>query len=557
MPAGQKMLLAVLILLVCTPDLSAHGHNPASPEVVTKHGRLRGQQIYIGEAERNVSVFLGVPFAKPPIGPLRFSPPEPPEPWSSLRNATSYPPMCLQDRATGQQLSDDFTNRKEKLSWTMSENCLYLNIYTPATSDMKEKLPVMVWIHGGGLAVGAASTYDGSALAAFENVIVITLQYRLNIFGFFSTGDEFARGNWGLLDQVAALRWIQENIADFGGDPKSVTIFGESSGGSSVSLLVLSPLANGLFHKAISESGVAFIEPSTFHPAETAKKTAALAGCDPAVTTAEMVHCLREKTGEEILNVTLKLSIIMMPPVVDGVFLPKSGLELYTAKEINEVPYMIGVNNHEFGRLLPILLKFPDLTEGLDKEMVISVIKAMKHMTGVPPEHVHILEEEYLVGTEDPSQLRDQLADLLGDCMFVVPSIKIAKLHRDAGYPVYFYEFQHQPSAYAGVRPDYVRSDHGDEIGFVFGKPFLAGDATEEEQHLSRKVMSYWANFARTGDPNSEGLVTWPAYDQNEQYLEIDLKQKAAQRLKEKRVIFWTKVLPQKLAESKRKGSEL
>ncbi|KAJ6666199.1 hypothetical protein lerEdw1_001104, partial [Lerista edwardsae] len=569
-------------------------HNPASPEVLTKYGRLQGQQIHIDEAQRNVSVFLGVPFAKPPIGSLRFSPPQSPEPWSDLRNAASYPPIskrymnhslpdikpvllssniqqlvqvkiaicqlaqrCLQDPVAGQQLSDDFTNRKEKLSLTMSENCLYLNIYTPATPNTKEKLPVMVWIHGGGLAIGAASTYDGSALAAFENVIVVSIQYRLNINGFLSTGDEFARGNWAFLDQVAALQWIQENIADFGGDPKSVTIFGESAGGESVSLLVLSPLAKGLFHKAISESGVAFIEPSTFHPLEIAKKTAALAGCDPAVATAEMVRCLREKTEEEILNVTLTLGIMLTPPVVDGVFLPKNTLELVTAKEINEVPYIIGVTNHEFGWLVPALLRFPNFTNGLDKETAITLLKGLTHGTNVPPEHVHILVEEYLAGTEDPSQLRDRFLDLAGDCMFVIPSIKIAKHHRDAGYPVYFYEFQHQPSSRAGLRPDYVRADHGDEIGFVFGKPFLAGDATEEERQLSRKVMSYWANFARTGDPNGGGLVTWPAYNQNEQYLEIGLTQKAAQRLKEKRVLFWTEVLPQKMAEIKQEGSKL
>lgn len=323
----------------------------------------------------------------------------------------------------------------------MSENCLYLNIYTPATPETTEKLPVMVWIHGGGLAIGAASTYDGSVLAAFENVIVVTIQYRLNILGFFSTGDEFARGNWGLLDQVAALQWIQENIADFGGDPKSVTIFGESSGGSSVSLLVLSPLAKDLFHKAISESGVAFIEPSPYHPAETAKKTAAFAGCDPAMTTAAMVHCLREKTEEEMLNVTLELgfmkldltgeqSIVLMPPIVDGVFLPKSGLELYMAKEINGVPYMIGVTNHEFGWLLPVLLKYPNFTTGLDTETAFSILKGMSNFMAVPPDHVHILIEEYLAGTEDPFQLRDRLTDLIGDVLFVVPCLMVAKLHR-------------------------------------------------------------------------------------------------------------------------------
>ncbi|NXP13563.1 SASB hydrolase, partial [Thinocorus orbignyianus] len=225
------------------------------PEVVTKYGKVRGFRFEVEAAKRSVNVFLRLPFAKPPVGPLRFSEPQPPEPWNGVRDGTSYPPMCLQDKQQGQYFSDMITNRKEKVVLDMSEDCLYLNVYTPVSSEKQEKLPVIVWIHGGGLIFGAASTYDGSALAALDNVVVVTIQYRLGIVGYFSTGDEHARGNWGYLDQVAALQWIQENIVHFGGDPGSVTIFGESAGGISVSALVLSPLAKGLFHKAISESG--------------------------------------------------------------------------------------------------------------------------------------------------------------------------------------------------------------------------------------------------------------------------------------------------------------
>ncbi|NXJ61391.1 SASB hydrolase, partial [Rostratula benghalensis] len=227
------------------------------PEVVTKYGTVRGYQFKVDAAHRSVNVFLGLPFAKPPVGPLRFSEPQPPEPWNSVRDATSYPPMCLQDKVQGQVFSDIITNRKEKVVLDVSEDCLYLNVYTPVSTEKQEKLPVFVWIHGGGLVFGAASSYDGSALAAFDNVVVVTIQYRLGIVGYFSTGDKHAPGNWGYLDQVAALQWIQENIIHFGGDPGSVTIAGESAGGISVSALVLSPLAKGLFHKAISESGTA------------------------------------------------------------------------------------------------------------------------------------------------------------------------------------------------------------------------------------------------------------------------------------------------------------
>uniref|UniRef100_A0A452GID9 Carboxylic ester hydrolase n=1 Tax=Gopherus agassizii TaxID=38772 RepID=A0A452GID9_9SAUR len=420
-----------------------------------------------------------------------------------------------------------FTNRKEKLSFQVSEDCLFLNVYTPASSD-KDMLPVMVWIHGGAFVIGAASTYDGSALSAFENVVVVTVQYRLGILGYFSSGDEHARGNWGYLDQVAALQWIQENIEHFGGDPGSVTIFGESAGGFSVSALVLSPLAKGLFHKAISESGVTIKIFFTAHPEAQAN-----------------------------VGIFFLLQSLLISTVLDGVFFPKSPEELLAEKAINAVPYIIGVNTHEFGWLIPNMFKYPAFTEGLDKETVTSLLLASEFFTHIPAEFTYLLTNEYLSNIEEPTQLRDRLFELMGDAVFVVPVIQRARYHRDSGNPVYIYHFHHRSSSYEGVRPDFLKADHGDEIGYVFGKPFLAGDATEEEGKLSKTIMKYWANFARKGNPNGEGLMTWPVYNVDEQYLIIDIKQKAAKKLKENRVEFWTKTLPKKMAEEKRKYKEL
>ncbi|XP_043350933.1 fatty acyl-CoA hydrolase precursor, medium chain-like isoform X3 [Dermochelys coriacea] len=569
MSTGENILLLSLILAAWFTTFTVNGQNAAHPEVVTKYGKLRGQQIKVDGAEAHVDVFLGIPFAKPPVGHLRFSPPEPAEPWKGLRDATSYPPMCIQDPVAGQHLSDTFTNRKEKLPFQVSEDCLFLNVYTPASVE-KDMLPVMVWIHGGGLVIGAASTYDGSALSAFENVVVVTIQYRLGILGYFSSGDEHAHGNWGYLDQVAALQWIQENIEHFGGNPGSVTIFGESAGGVSVSALVLSPLAKGLFHKAISESGVIIKVLFTAHCEAQANKIVSVSGCQ-STSSAAMVHCLREKTEEEMMEITLKMKFttvqlnatstgdseksLFISAVLDGVFFPKSPEELLAEKAINAVPYIIGLNNHEFGWILPNMLKYPAFTEGLDKETVTSLLLSSEFFTHVPAEFTHLLSSEYLSNIEEPTQLRDRLFELIGDALFVVPVIQTARYHRDSGNPVYVYEFHHR--RYDGVRPDFVKADHGDEIGYVFGKPFLAGDATEEEGKLSRTIMKYWANFARKGNPNDEGLVTWPAYNLDEQYLIIDFQQKAAKKLKENRVEFWTKTLPKKMAEEKRECKEL
>uniref|UniRef100_A0A8C0GPY5 Carboxylesterase type B domain-containing protein n=1 Tax=Chelonoidis abingdonii TaxID=106734 RepID=A0A8C0GPY5_CHEAB len=177
-----------------------------------------------------------------------------------------------------------------------------------------------------------------------------------------------------------------------------------------------------------------------------------------------------------------------------------------------------------------------------------------------PSEFVSVVADEYLGDTDDPAELRDRFQDLMGDILFVIPALQVSRYHRDSGAPLYFYEFQHRPSTFKETKPDFVKADHGDEVGFVFGGPFLRADATEEEKHLSRTIMKYWANFARNGNPNGNGLVEWPLYDLNDQYLELNLKQKKAEKLKGNRVEFWTKIFPEKvkkITEDKKEHSEL
>nr|XP_060643796.1 fatty acyl-CoA hydrolase precursor, medium chain-like isoform X2 [Anolis sagrei ordinatus] len=561
---GPLFLFLFLLLLGASP-----GEGDSPPEVRIGQGSLRGRRMRVPGSERPVDIFLGVPFAPPPLGPLRFAPPGAPPPWNGTRDASqAHPPMCLQDPVMGQGLSDAFTNKKEKVSLEVSEDCLYLNIFSPVHADKKAKQPVMVWIHGGGLQLGAASSYDGSTLAAFEDVVVVAIQYRLGILGFFSTGDDHAPGNWGFLDQVAALKWVQGNIRHFGGDPGSVTIFGESAGGFSTSAHVLSPLSKGLFHRAISESGVAatdiLIDP---HPEKLAKKIAKTAGCQ-AFSSPEMLRCLKAKTAEEILETTLKMGFthlqledntqtLFMPAVVDGAFMPK---RLLDEEEVggSGVPVIIGVNNHEAGWLLPNMLEFPELDKGFDRKTAEFLLcGTAKSLMTIDREHCHIIINEYLKDFQDPLQLRDRVLEALGDVVLVAPAVLAARHHRDAGHPTYLYEFQHSPSWQVGLRPDFVQADHGDELFFVFGKPFLADEGTDEERNLSKTMMKYWANFARKGDPNGASLVAWPSYDQEEQYLDIGLKQRVAKKLKEGRVRFWSQTLPEKVAEGREGHREL
>ncbi|XP_023565023.1 cocaine esterase-like isoform X7 [Octodon degus] len=429
----------------------------------------------------------------------------------------------------------------------MSEDCLYLNIYTPAHVREGSSLPVMVWIHGGALTVGMASMFDGSILAASENVVVVIIQYRLGVLGFFSTGDQHASGNWGYLDQVAALRWVQQNIAHFGGNPDRVTIFGESAGGISVSSLVLSPMSRGLFHGAIMESGVALVTGFFSISSEgISRRVANLSGCGNADSEA-MVRCLRGKSVEDTVAITKSLEII--PAVVDGVFLPRHPQELLASADFKPVPSIIGVNNDEFGWSVPL---FFDIQEKMNREALRAALQSMATQMMLPAEFSDLVMEEYVGDNEDPKTLQFQFHEMMADSMFVIPALKVAHFHRSRG-TVYFYEFEHPPSFLKNIRPPHVKADHGDEISFVFGYFLWSKKAefTKEEELLHRRMMKYWANFARNGNPNGEGLPHWPAFDSEEQYLQLDIEPTVGRALKASRLKFWTETLPRKIQELK------
>ncbi|XP_074059023.1 pyrethroid hydrolase Ces2e-like isoform X2 [Macrotis lagotis] len=427
---------------------------------------------------------------------------------------------------------------------SISEDCLYLNIYAPDYAKEGARLPVMVWIHGGGLRFGSASIFDGSILSAYQNVIVVIIQYRLGILGFFSTGDMYASGNWGYLDQVAALRWVQENIVHFGGDPDCVTIFGESAGGTSVSSHIVSPMSKDLFHRAIMESGVAILPGLvSYSPEMTTNSIANLSVCEDS-SSDSIVKCLRNKTEGEILALHKLLKINL--GVIDGQFLPKHPEDLLASGKFNHVPSIIGVNSHEYGWVIPVLLSLSKFKEGMTRETIREIL--LNPMMGMPAEIVDKIMDKYLGNIEDLKELRNQFQEMMGDLVFVIPALKVAKYQQSPSSPVYFYEFQHQASIYKGLRPDFVKADHGDELRFVFGAPLLGG-ATEEEKLLSQKIMTYWANFARNGDPNGIELHYWPTYNQKEEYLQLDLQMSIGKGLKAEKMAFWLEILPQKKKE--------
>ncbi|XP_071461336.1 cocaine esterase-like isoform X2 [Marmota flaviventris] len=514
--------------------IQGQGQDSVSPIRITHTGQVRGSLVHVKVTDAGVHTFLGIPFAKPPVGPLRFAAPEPPEPWSGVRDGTSHPAMCLQN-ADAMNLEALNLGSRNLPPIPMSEDCLYLSIYAPAHAREGSNLPVMVWIHGGALVMGSASMFDGSILAAIENVLVVTIQYRLGVLGFFSTGDQHATGNWGYLDQVAALRWVQQNIAHFGGNPDRVTIFGVSAGSTSVSSHVVSPMSQGLFHGAILESGVALLpDLITSSSKDVSIMVANLSACGHVESEA-LVSCLRGKSEQEMLAITKPFKII--PAVVDGAFLPRHPQELLVSADFQPVPSIIGVTNDEYGWILPMILGPPEIQKDVDRETMRAVLQRISLQTmKLPAECADLLMEEYMGDNEDPHTLRLQFQEMMADSMFVMPALQVAQ-YQSFHAPVYFYEFQHPPSFIKDMRPPHVKADHV--------------ELTEEEELLQRRMMKYWANFARNRNPNGEGLPHWPLFDQDQQYLQLDIQPAVGQALKAHRLQFWTKTLPQKIQELK------
>ncbi|XP_032013477.1 LOW QUALITY PROTEIN: carboxylesterase 4A [Hylobates moloch] len=537
------------------------------PQVVTKYGTLQGKQMHVEKTP--IQVFLGVPFSRPPLGVLRFAPPEPPEPWKGIRDATTYPPACLQE--SWGQLASTYVSTRERCKWLrFSKDCLYLNVYAPARAPGDPQLPVMVWFPGGAFIVGAASSYEGSDLAAREKVVLVFLRHRLGIFGFLSTDDSHARGNWGLLDQMAALRWVQENIAAFGGDPGNVTLFGQSAGAMSISGLMMSPLASGLFHRAISQSGTVLLRLFiTRNPLKVAKKVAHLAGCNHN-STQILVNCLRALSGAKVMRVSNKMRFLQlnfqrdseeiiwsMSPVVDGVVIPDDPLVLLTQGQVSSVPYLLGVNNLEFNWLLPYIMKFPLNRQAMRKETITKMLWSTRTLLNITKEQVPLVVEECLdnVNEHDWKMLRNRMMDIVQDATFVYATLQTAHYHRDASLPVYLYEFEHHAHGII-VKPRTDGADHGDEMYFLSGGPFATGLSTGKEKALSLWMMKYWANFACTGNPNDGNLPYWPRYDKDEKYrpgyLQLDFTMRVGTKLKEKKMAFWMSLYQSQRPEKQR-----
>ena len=489
--------LATVLLVT----VAAHSQGTARLEEVVKieTGALQGMP----RNAQGVLVFKGIPYAAEPIGQLRWQAPQPARSWDGVRDATRVGNRCLYNvPETG--LGGRVAEVPQK------EDCLYLNVWTSAQSS-DERRPVMVWIHGGGFQFGTGSDprTDG-ALLAQKGVILVSLNYRLGVFGFFAhpqlRSEGRLSGNFGIHDQIAALKWVQANIAKFGGDPGNVTIFGESSGSQAVSILMGSPLAKGLFQRAIGQSGSSLQDLPGVE--EIGLRGAAYAGALGAKSIEELRAMPTDRINTAAAWDFAGGAPIIFAPGIDGYLLPSQLAEVFQKGQQNDVPLLAGYNKRE---------DFPFLAEALPHGSSAEFRAAGLHVFGQAK-----MQEFLLLYPSDTAALaKESAGELLGDIRQRAETWRWLSLHSQTGKSaVYGYKFSYE-SPYSPV------ASHAGDVPFVFGNlvpQFFAPRAPPagpEDRQLANEIMSYWVNFASKGNPNGADLPPWPEFRAKGSLLQI------------------------------------
>uniref|UniRef100_A0A6I8MZK4 Carboxylic ester hydrolase n=2 Tax=Ornithorhynchus anatinus TaxID=9258 RepID=A0A6I8MZK4_ORNAN len=572
--------LLLLLLLLLGSGSGSERSRSAGPEageapelrVTVQEGRLRGVRLPVPGG--HVSAFLGVPFAEPPTGPRRFLPPEPKRPWPGVRDATAFQRVCYQ------YVDSQFPGFPGAEMWNpnraLSEDCLYLNVWVP--SPRPRRAPVLVWIYGGGFYSGAASldVYDGRFLASAERVVLVSMNYRMGAFGFLALpGSPEAPGNVGLLDQRLALRWVRANAAAFGGDPGAVTLFGESAGAASVGLHLLSPASRALFLRAVLQSGAPNGPWATVSAAEARRRATLLArlvGCPPAPGSGpgpsndtDLVACLRARPPQALVDreweVLPQESVFRFAfvPVVDGDFLTDTPEALLGAGDFHGLQVLVGVVQDEGSYFL--VYGAPGFSKDNDSlisraQFLAGVRLGVPHASELAAEAVALHYTDWL-NPDDPVGNREALDDMVGDHNVVCPIVQLAGRLAAGGAQVYAYLFDHRASTLAW--PPWMGVPHGYEIEFVFGLPLEpALNYTPAERALARRMMRYWADFARSGDPNEASTPEaaegpgprWPPYTAGGQhYVMLNVRPlEVRQGLRAQPCAFWNTFLPKLLS---------
>jgi len=494
----KPVILAFAFIVLLVAPLSAIAEDLLF--VVTSQGAVHGKAIHDGK----VRAFLGLPYAAPPVGKLRWRAPEPPAKWNGVREAKEFGAHCA-------QIPDAFPGMRFRDSGP-SEDCLFLNVYTPLQAQVGSNLPVMFWIHGGGYVAGSASEPRyGGGFFPLKDVILVTINYRLGVFGFLAADDALAAqddirtkygpGNYGLMDMIAALHWVHKNIRDFGGNPDNLTIFGESAGSFAVSTLMASPEAIGLFQRAIGESGAAFQGPLPVFPL-----------VDQELRAQKWMATLNVQTLDELRSLPTDQIIsaaegnnIVFEVTIDGRVVTEPIDDTYKAGRQAHVPLLAGWNKDEgiaaTAHMTPALFK----------------TTAQHFFKSKTPEFLA------LYPSANEAETLASADDFGGEMFTFFCTWKWVEAQRDTGgSATYRYKFDlGLPTSPKRPLPIAM---HADEIEYVFGtldtRPGF--DWRPEDRELSAEIMSYWTNFAKTGDPNGPGLVYWPAFGQGIDLIHLD-----------------------------------
>jgi para-nitrobenzyl esterase len=484
MPLAALLGSIACVLVCCQVSRAAVPAPPRGPVVSVNTGSLRGSVTPDG-----VAVFKGIPFAQPPIGDLRWREPLPPNSWSGVREATSFSAPCIQGGALGEKSSED---------------CLYLNVWTPQW-PMKHPAAVMVWIHGGGNFAGSGiePIFDGRNLAR-HGVVLVTINYRLGVFGFLAhpalskESPHHVSGNYGLLDQIRALHWVQDNIAKFGGDPHNVTLFGESAGSLDVNLLMTSPLTRGLFERVIGESGPVVAPPPLAREEQKGEALAAKLG----IMGDQVLAQLRALSGAELQRSAGQGLAFLGPALgvnVDGWLFPESPLKAFADGRELHVDLLLGSNSQELQR------PFFPMSGGLRQ--------AISEQYGqLAPRALALYD---LAGTAEPQadvELGTVMAQWSTDTQFRCGSVAELAWHTAAGNTGYQFQFSRSEPG-----KETLGAPHGSEVAYVFGNLGAAGQPPrnydETDRRISEDMQEYWTNFAKTGNPNGGNLPHWPKFD--------------------------------------------
>ncbi|XP_065348918.1 acetylcholinesterase isoform X1 [Cloeon dipterum] len=519
-------------------NASAHiysGHH--EPLIVhTTTGRVRGFLRTVGDKE--IRVFYGIPFARPPLGELRFRRPQRVDPWPHILNADELPNSCYQERYEyfpgfeGEEMWNPNTN--------ISEDCLYLNVWAPARRRHNRELaPLLVWVYGGGYMSGTATlaVYEASTLTAEEDVVVVAMQYRVGAFGFLympdgsedSDSENSSGGNMGLYDQVLALQWLRENAAVFGADAETLTLFGESAGGGAVSAHLLSPVSKGLVRRGILQSGT-INAPWSWMTAERAREIGrSLAddcGCNATSRLGreggqtEVLNCLRNVDPKTISVQQWNTygGILGFPSTitVDGEFITDDPMELLKQGALKETEIMIGSNRDEgtYFVLYDFIDQFDkDSASFLPRDKFVHLINTIFKDRPQIERDAILFQYTAWEHMNDGYLNQKMIGDMVGDYFFICPSNHFANTMAESGVPVYYYYFAQRSST--SLWGDWMGVMHGDEIDYVFGRPLdPARGFTDHEQRLSKSIMGYYRHFAATGRPTPDSEI-WPPYSKN------------------------------------------